>query len=91
MTFAGEAGVLSGDFAPDVVLMVSIHAGHPYDPPNEDNPIMRSSPGRLLPHNTASEFVESDLVRFHKRYGLPNSAWLRLPLNGEKVDWSIPR
>ena len=50
---------------------------------------MMSSPGRLLPHDPASKFVKSDLVIFRRRYDLPNSAWMWLPLNGEKVDWRI--
>ena len=57
---------------------------------NEDSPVMMSSPDILLLYNPTLEFVESDLVMFRMRYGLLDSAWLRLPLNGEIVDWSIP-
>ena len=51
---------------------------------------MMSSLGRLLPNNPASELIKLDLVKFRRRYGIPDSIWLRLPLSGERVDWRIP-
>ena len=76
-------------FLLDVVLMARTRVGQLYDPLNEDNLVMMSSPGKLLPHNLTSKFVKLDLVIFRRRHGLPSSAWLRLPLNRERVDWRI--
>ena len=90
VTFADEADVFSGAFIPDTILMVSSRMGQFNDPPNEDSPATTSSPSRLLMYNPALELVESNLDTFRRRYGLSNSAWLRLPLNGERVDWNIP-
>ena len=87
MTFASEAGVFSSDFVPDNVLRTSDRLDQFND---EDSLASTSTPGRLLPFNPASELIESDLVIFRRRYGLPDSSWLRLPLNGERVDWNIP-
>ena len=86
VTFAGEASVFLGAFVPDTVLMARSRMGQFNDPPNEDSPATMSSPGWLLPYNPASQLVKSDLDTFRMKYGLPDLAWLRLPLNGERVD-----
>ena len=86
MTLAGEADVFFGDFVPDTVLRVSDRLDQFND---EDSHASTSILGRLLLFNPPSELIESDLDTFHRRYGLPDSSWLRLPLNGERVDWNI--
>ena len=86
VTFAGEADAFFGDFIPDTILRASDRLDQFND---EDSPASTSTHGRLLPFNPTSELIESDLDTFHRRYGMPNSSWLRLPLNGERVDWNI--
>ena len=44
VTFASEAGVFSGDFALDAILMVSNRMGQLNNPPNEDSLATTSSP-----------------------------------------------
>ena len=73
VTLVGEASTFSGDFASDVVLVVSMRDDQVYDHPNEDIPVMTSSPGRLLPHNVTSELVKLDLVKFQRRFGILDS------------------